>query len=62
MEFTSELIQDGDDLAIIIPPEVMEILGVKVGDEVSFSVKDGRLFISRASDTEKVIENTDIGI
>ncbi len=62
MRFTTTTVMDGDELAIVIPSEVMEILGVEVGDELSFTVKDGHIIIARAKDTDKVIANTDIGI
>lgn len=64
MEFTTKLIEDGDDLAIIIPPEVMKFMGVDVGSEIQFSVKDGKIYIKpvnrQAPHSEDVLESPQI--
>ena len=38
--FTVELIEDGEDLILPLPQEVLDALDVKEGDTVNWSVQD----------------------
>jgi len=39
--------KDGKDLAVTLPQEVLDAAGIKIGDEIDVSVKDGRIVIIR---------------
>lgn len=46
--FEVELIEDGEDLILPLPQEVLDSLGVKEGDIVNWSVQeDGSVFLTK---------------
>ena len=46
--FEVELIEDGEDLILPLPQEVLDSLGVKEGDTVNWSVQeDGSVFLTK---------------
>ena len=38
--------KDGKDLVITLPQEVLDDLGIKIGDDVDISLKDGKIVIA----------------
>ena len=48
--FTVELIEDGEDLILPLPQEVLDSLGVKEGDTVNWSVQeDGTVILTKVN-------------
>ncbi|CAN0587499.1 unnamed protein product, partial [Ectocarpus sp. 12 AP-2014] len=41
----STIDKDGKDLVLTLPQEVLDDAGIKIGDQVDISVKDGRIVI-----------------
>lgn len=42
------------DGGFTLPPEILEKLGISVGDDVEFEIKDGKLFLTKIEiDTHK---------
>ena len=39
--------KDGKDLVVTLPQEVLDDLGIKIGDDVDVSVKDGKIVFVR---------------
>lgn len=38
---------DGDDLAVVIPPEILDRAELQIGDEVELSIENGAIIINR---------------
>jgi len=38
--------KDGKDLVITLPQEILDNLGIKIGDDVDISLKDGKIVIA----------------
>lgn len=46
MQTTDEA--DGDDLVVVIPPEVLDRAELQIGDEVELSIENGAIIIKRS--------------
>lgn len=55
--YTVDLIEDPDgsgDVILPIPEEILESLGLKIGDEIVFHLgEDGHIYITKKHDKEK---------
>jgi bifunctional DNA-binding transcriptional regulator/antitoxin component of YhaV-PrlF toxin-antitoxin module len=52
--YITTVIEDGDDLIMPIPDEILEHIDAKEGDMLSFDIFDGYIVLKKIENTEEV--------